>query len=112
MYKLVQTSAMLVNRYIGRATSRLLPIIYSILFGILCSTPASAGTIYGVYDDTFIGYPTVLAGIDSHTGNVSSTQIVGQYFGGGAVAPLQYSTLGLAYGNGQLYGAYTDTFIG
>ena len=55
------------------------------------------GQLYGVYQDTDIGYPAVLASIDPGTGAVGSTSVVGQYFGGGAVAPLQFPITGLAF---------------
>lgn len=70
------------------------------------------GLLYGVYQDTGIGYPSVLASIDPSTGAVLSTSVIGAYFGGGAVAPLQFEITGLAFGNGQLYGVYRNTDIG
>ena len=70
------------------------------------------GLLYGVYRDTDIGYPSVLATFDPLTGAVESTNVIGEYFGGGALAPLQYAITGLAFGNGQLYGVYQDTDIG
>jgi hypothetical protein len=70
------------------------------------------GELYGVYRDGFIGYPAVLAGIDLDTGNVLSTSIIGQHFGDGSVAPLQDPIIGLTYGDGEIYGAYRDSFIG
>jgi hypothetical protein len=75
-------------------------------------SPAKANEpLYGVYYDTTIGYPAVLADIDPLTGNILSRNIIGQYFGAG-VAPLQYSLSGLTFGNSQLYGVYHDTTIG
>jgi hypothetical protein len=73
---------------------------------------AAAGSLYGVYRDTDIGYPAVLAGVEPSTGAVNSNNVIGEYFGGGALAPLQYSLSTLAPGNGNLYGTYSDTDIG
>jgi hypothetical protein len=73
---------------------------------------AAAGSLYGVYHDIDIGYAAVLAGIEPSTGAVNSSDVIGEYLGDGTVAPLQSSLSALAFGDGHLYGVYSDTDIG
>lgn len=98
-------STNIIGTYLGGGA--IAPLQYS-----LSALTYGNGKLYGVFNNTDIGYPSVLATIDPSTGNVLSTDIIGTYFGGGSIAPLQYNVTGLAFGNGQLYGVYSNTDIG